>query len=70
MIAVAVESAADRPVPSPVRHGDLAVPTSAAWFWTEERRRREREVDAHVVADEVTLFDDVEDFLHHLDSLG
>lgn len=67
MIALPDETAADRPVSRPVGHGDLAMPTSSAW--TEERQRREREVDVHVAAGEVTTFDDVDDFLDHLDAL-
>jgi bifunctional DNA-binding transcriptional regulator/antitoxin component of YhaV-PrlF toxin-antitoxin module len=47
----------------------VAVPASQAWFWTEERQLREREVDAHVAAGEVTTFNDIDDFLQHLDAL-
>src|SRR5260221_13750650 len=47
----------------------VPVPASQAWFWTDERQRREKEVDAHVAAGEVTTFDDGDDFLQHLDSL-
>lgn len=47
----------------------VAVPASQAWFWTEEWQRREKEVDAHVEAGEVMTFDDVGDFLQHLDNL-
>jgi antitoxin MazE len=47
----------------------VAVPASQAWFWTEERQLREREVDAHAAAGEVTTFNDIDDFLQHLDAL-
>jgi antitoxin MazE len=47
----------------------VPVPASQAWFWTEERQRREQEVDAHVADGNVMTFDDVDDFLKHLDSL-
>jgi bifunctional DNA-binding transcriptional regulator/antitoxin component of YhaV-PrlF toxin-antitoxin module len=47
----------------------VPVPASQAWFWTEERQQREKEVDAHVAAGEVMTFDGIDEFLDHLDTL-
>lgn len=47
----------------------LPVPADQAWFWTERWQRREREVDQHVAAGEVTVHGTGEDFLTHLDGL-
>ncbi|GGH43917.1 AbrB/MazE/SpoVT family DNA-binding domain-containing protein [Microbacterium album] len=47
----------------------LPVPADQAWFWTERWQQREREVDEHVAAGEVTTFDTGEDFLAHVDRL-
>lgn len=47
----------------------LPIPADQRWFWTERRQEREREVDDHVAADEVTVHESTEDFLDHLDHL-
>lgn len=47
----------------------LPVPADQAWFWAERWQQREREVDEHVVAGEVTVFDSGEDFLAHVDQI-
>jgi len=49
-----------------------ALPISAdqRWFWTERWQQREREVDAHVSAGEVTVYDDGQAFVSHLEELG
>ncbi|SEH84328.1 MULTISPECIES: AbrB family transcriptional regulator [unclassified Leifsonia] len=48
----------------------VAVPANQAWFWTERWQQREREVDAHVAASEVTLHESTDDFLTALDELA
>src|SRR5262249_19016093 len=48
----------------------LPVPADQAWFWTERWQRREREVDEHVAAGQVTVHESTEDFLDHLDDLA
>ena len=50
-------------------HPHVPVPAEQAWFWTKRWQEREREVDAHVEAGEVTTHGSVADFLTHLDSL-
>jgi bifunctional DNA-binding transcriptional regulator/antitoxin component of YhaV-PrlF toxin-antitoxin module len=47
----------------------VAVPATQAWFWTEDWQNREREVDAHLAGGEVTVHEDVDAFLGHLDAL-
>lgn len=47
----------------------VAVPADQAWFWTERWQQREREVDAHVAAGDVTSHRSADDFLAHLDAL-
>lgn len=47
----------------------VAVPATQAWFWAEEWQAREREVDAHVARGELTVHEDVDAFLGHLDAL-
>ncbi|TXI56303.1 AbrB/MazE/SpoVT family DNA-binding domain-containing protein [Mycolicibacterium mageritense] len=47
----------------------LPVPADQRWFWTEERQQREREVDEHVAAGEVTVHQDGDALLQHLDDL-
>ncbi|MFZ5851911.1 MAG: AbrB/MazE/SpoVT family DNA-binding domain-containing protein [Actinomycetota bacterium] len=47
----------------------LPVPADQAWFWTEQWQRREREVDEHVTAGRVDVYEGAEDFLAHLDDL-
>ena len=48
----------------------VAVPADQTWFWTERWQEAERKVDEHVQRGEVTVHDDAEAFLDHLDSLG
>lgn len=48
----------------------VAVPADQAWFWTERWQQREREVDAHVAAGEVTMHESTDDFLTALDELA
>jgi AbrB family looped-hinge helix DNA binding protein len=47
----------------------LPVPASQAWFWTERWQHREHEVDEHVAAGRVSVYESGEDFLAHLDGL-
>ena len=47
----------------------LPVPADQRWFWTERWQEREREVDQHVAAGQVTTYESTEDFLDHLDEL-
>ena len=47
----------------------LPVPADQRWFWTEDRQRREHEVDAHVAAGEVQVHPDGDALLEHLDHL-
>jgi bifunctional DNA-binding transcriptional regulator/antitoxin component of YhaV-PrlF toxin-antitoxin module len=47
----------------------LPVPADQAWFWTEQWQQREREVDEHVAAGQLTVHESTEDFLAHLDAL-
>ncbi|MFD4422573.1 AbrB/MazE/SpoVT family DNA-binding domain-containing protein [Agromyces sp. NPDC058484] len=47
----------------------LPVSADQAWFWTERWQEREREVDEHVKAGRVTVHENDDDFLAHLDTL-
>ncbi len=47
----------------------LPVPVDQRWFWTERWQQREREVDAHVHAGEVSVHHNGEALLEHLDRL-
>jgi bifunctional DNA-binding transcriptional regulator/antitoxin component of YhaV-PrlF toxin-antitoxin module len=47
----------------------LPVPAEQAWFWTQHWQKREREVDEHVAAGRVTVFENGEDFLAYVDDL-
>lgn len=47
----------------------LPIPAEQAWFWTERWQKREREVDEHVDAGRVTVFESGEDFLDNLDAI-
>ena len=47
----------------------LPIPADQRWFWTERWQEREREVDDHVEAGQVTTHESAEDFLDHLDEL-
>ena len=46
----------------------MAVPADQAWFWTDEWRGREREVDEHVAAGRVKTVESTEDFLAVIDA--
>ena len=48
----------------------IAVPADQAWFWTERWQQREREVDAHISAGDVTSHQSTDDFLSALDALA
>ena len=47
----------------------IAVPAAEAWFWDPRWQVGEREVDAHVAAGEIAVFDGPDDFLAHLDTI-
>lgn len=47
----------------------LPVAADQAWFWTERWQEREREVDEHIAAGRVTVHEDGDSFLAHLDTL-
>ncbi len=47
----------------------LPVPADQRWYWTERWQQREREVDHHVAAGKVTVHDNGQAFLDHLDAL-
>jgi hypothetical protein len=47
----------------------LPVPADQRWFWTERWQQREREVDDHVAAGRVTVDQDGDALLEHLDRL-
>ena len=48
----------------------LPIPADQRWLWTQRWQDRERVVDAHVSAGEVTAHEDIDAFLDHLESLG
>lgn len=48
----------------------LPIPADQAWFWEDRWQEREREVEAHLAAGEVTRFDSTEDFLAYLDGIA
>ncbi len=45
----------------------FALPADQAWFWQSEWQQAEQIVDTHVAAGEVTVSEDVDDFLDDLD---
>ncbi len=47
----------------------LPIPANQRWFWTDRRQERERRVDAHVAVGEVSVHEDGDALLHHLDAL-
>jgi AbrB family looped-hinge helix DNA binding protein len=47
----------------------LPVPADQRWFWTKHWQDRERQVDDHVAAGEITVHRDGEALLSHLDEL-
>lgn len=48
----------------------LPIPADQQWFWTERWQERERQVDAHVTANGVTVHDDGDALLSHLEALA
>jgi AbrB family looped-hinge helix DNA binding protein len=48
----------------------VPVPAEQAWFWTERWQRRERDVDAYVLAGAVATHESTDDFLSALDALA
>jgi antitoxin MazE len=44
----------------------VPVPADQAWFWQPDWQTKERAVDAHVLAGEVTEFDNAEALVKHL----
>ena len=48
----------------------LPIPADQQWFWTERWQERERQVDEHVTANGVTVHDDGEALLSHLEALA
>jgi hypothetical protein len=50
-------------------HPQTTVDTSKAWFFTDRWQRMEREADEDIAAGRLTTFDDVEEFIAHLQSL-
>jgi len=48
----------------------LPIPANQRWFWTERWQDREREVDAHVAAGEITVHEDGAALLDHLDEVA
>jgi AbrB family looped-hinge helix DNA binding protein len=47
----------------------LPIPADQRWFWQDRWQQREKEVDEHVAAGRVTVHDDGDAFLGHLDQL-
>lgn len=47
----------------------LPVPADQRWFWSDRWQEREREVDDHVARHRVTVHDDGDALLEHLDQL-
>ncbi|TWE10484.1 AbrB/MazE/SpoVT family DNA-binding domain-containing protein [Rudaeicoccus suwonensis] len=47
----------------------LPVPADQRWFWAERWQQREREVDEHTSAGNVTVHESTDAFLKHLDDL-
>jgi bifunctional DNA-binding transcriptional regulator/antitoxin component of YhaV-PrlF toxin-antitoxin module len=47
----------------------LPIPADQRWFWTERWQAREREADEDIAAGRVLSFDDVDDFVAHLEQI-
>jgi bifunctional DNA-binding transcriptional regulator/antitoxin component of YhaV-PrlF toxin-antitoxin module len=47
----------------------LPIPADQRWYWTERWQSRERKVDTHVAAGEISVHSDGEAMLSHLDDL-
>lgn len=50
-------------------HPQVAVPADQAWFWDREWQQGERRVDAHLEAGEITVSENVDDFLSDLETV-
>ncbi len=48
----------------------LPVPADQQWFWAQRWQERERQVDEHIAAGQVTVHEDGAALLEHLDDLG
>jgi len=48
----------------------LPVPADQRWYWRDRLQQREKEVDEHVAAGRVTVHDDGDTFLAHLDHIA
>lgn len=48
----------------------LPVPADQRWFWSARWQQREREVDAHVAARQVTVHEDGDALIAHLGGLS
>ncbi|GAA0433223.1 AbrB/MazE/SpoVT family DNA-binding domain-containing protein [Leifsonia naganoensis] len=48
----------------------IPVPADQAWFWAERWQQREREVDAHIAAGDLSTDASTDDFLATLDALA
>jgi len=51
-------------------HPVITVPASQAWFWTKRWQRMESEADGDVARNAVTVHDDGDALLAHLDELA
>jgi len=47
----------------------MPVPADQRWFWNDRWQEREREVDAHVSAGDITVYADGDALLDHLGQL-
>lgn len=47
----------------------LPIPADQRWFWTDRWQEREREVDGHVSAGQISVHESAEKFVDHLDRL-
>lgn len=47
----------------------LPIPADQRWFWQDRWQQREKEVEAHVAAGRVSVHEDADAFLGHLDHL-
>ena len=48
----------------------LPIPADQRWFWTQRWQDREHEVDAHVAAGEISIHENGDALLDHLDELA
>lgn len=47
----------------------LPIPADEAWFWADRWQSMEREADEDIAAGRVTTFEDVDEFIRHLERL-